>query len=278
MVIIRYERRQRLKKEANVEMKENFKLSWRELRVYLNLSEYEAKTYLSLVQNGPLKARNLSIIASIPRTKIYHTLRKLVNLGLVVEIPGTPAIFAPSSPIKAFKNYLTENNEKANQLSYVISYLEDAFAKSKDNVNTETGMIWIIQGINQILKKINEMLIKSEESVIIITDENGPFLLYRNFRGLLDKLRKRSVCIQVLTPYRDTNRYVLKQLENLCKIIDSNISLPIIYVNVDDTYCLLAIMVPKIIDLNLEAETAFFAQNQTLAKFFNFLLNIRINS
>jgi sugar-specific transcriptional regulator TrmB len=266
-----------LKKEDNIELKESFNLDWRELRICLDLSECEAKAYLSLIQNGALKASNLSIIAGIPRTKVYLVIRKLLNSGLVSEIPGTPLKFTPSSPMKAFRNHLTENKEKTDRLYYIVSCLENIFKKNKDNGDNEKGTIWIIQGMNRILEKINEMLFKAEENVIIITDENRSILIYQNFRILIGKLKEKLVHIKLMTQYGNTNRYVLKQLENPCKVIDSNISLPIIYINVDNTHFLLAIMTPKTIDLNLKAEIAFFAQNQTLAKFFNFLLRTQID-
>ena len=104
-------------------------VSWRELRDFIDLSEYEAKAYLCLVQNGALKASSLSFFAGIPRTKVYSTLRKLLDLGLAVKVEGDPMKFAACSLAKAFGDRLAECRERANRLSRLIFSLEGAFSK-----------------------------------------------------------------------------------------------------------------------------------------------------
>ena len=97
----------------------------------MDLSEYEARAYLCLVQNGTLKVSKLSFFTGIPRTKVYFVLRKLLDLGLAVKVPKTPAEFAPRSPSKAFGSRLKECKEKANRLSRLISSLEEALLLAK---------------------------------------------------------------------------------------------------------------------------------------------------
>jgi len=62
--------------------------TWQKLCEYLGLSEYEAKIYVSLVEAGQAKARTLSVLSGVPRTKVYSVLKKLIDLGLVTEVPG----------------------------------------------------------------------------------------------------------------------------------------------------------------------------------------------
>ncbi|OYT44170.1 hypothetical protein B6U84_04675, partial [Candidatus Bathyarchaeota archaeon ex4484_40] len=66
---------------------------WQRLYEDIGLSEYEARAYISLLENGPSTARRLSMISGIPRTKIYGTLKKLIERDLVIEIPGNPKMF-----------------------------------------------------------------------------------------------------------------------------------------------------------------------------------------
>ena len=68
---------------------------WPKMVEYAGLSEYEAKVYLSLLGFGSSGARKLSLHCHVPRTKVYGTLKKLIDYGLVVEIPGVPKAFAP---------------------------------------------------------------------------------------------------------------------------------------------------------------------------------------
>lgn len=60
---------------------------WPKIVEYTGLSEYESKVYLSLLSLGNAGARKLSLHCDVPRTKVYGTLKKLIDYGLVVEIP-----------------------------------------------------------------------------------------------------------------------------------------------------------------------------------------------
>jgi len=57
---------------------------WPKIVEYTGLSEYEAKVYLSLVGLGNSGARKLSLFCDVPRTKVYGTLKRLIDYGLVV--------------------------------------------------------------------------------------------------------------------------------------------------------------------------------------------------
>ena len=81
-------------------------ISWKNFSKYTGLSEYEAKSYISLVLEGPVEARKLSMVSGVPRTKVYGTLRKLVERGLVVEMPLEPRKFYVNQPTDAFNAYL----------------------------------------------------------------------------------------------------------------------------------------------------------------------------
>lgn len=81
---------------------------WPRLVEYTGLSEYEAKVYLCLVGLGHSSARKVSRFCDVTRTKIYDTLKKLIDAGLVIEIPGSPKRFvsiAPEDALSAFLNH-----------------------------------------------------------------------------------------------------------------------------------------------------------------------------
>ena len=58
---------------------------------YTEVSEYEARFYASLVvKEGSATPTRLSILYGVPRTKIYKTLKKLIERGLAIEAPWKP--------------------------------------------------------------------------------------------------------------------------------------------------------------------------------------------
>ena len=81
---------------------------WSRISRYMGLSEYEARVYVSLVRIGISGASRLSMESGVPRTKIYSVLRRLVEKGLVMEVPNKPMEFAPISPKKVFSKKLRE--------------------------------------------------------------------------------------------------------------------------------------------------------------------------
>jgi len=154
--------------------------TWQRLREYLGLSEYEAKIYVSLVEIGQAKARTLSLLSGVPRTKVYSVLKKLMDLGLVIEVPGEPRRFSPAPPRIALGVYLRSYQDKFQDLSSLISTLEDAFRKAKSRENVRQGFLWRISGKEEILKKIREMLSRAGKSVCLVTNEDGLILFTRN--------------------------------------------------------------------------------------------------
>ena len=69
---------------------------------HLGLSEYEARVYVSLIMEGASEARKLSIRCGVPRTKVYATLKKLMEKGLVkiagrAETLGHPILYSTTN-------------------------------------------------------------------------------------------------------------------------------------------------------------------------------------
>src|SRR4030066_518324 len=113
-------------------------LSWEKLFQKVGLSKYEAKIYISLAVRGSSEAKGLSTISGVPRTKVYDTLKKLVERGLVVEIPEKPQHFDITSPADAFKilvdnmkDMLSEKVTSLVELENAIEVLKQIHVRSK---------------------------------------------------------------------------------------------------------------------------------------------------
>lgn len=64
---------------GSVKDKKDILSLWPKIVEYIGLSEYESKVYLSLINLGTAGARKLSINCDVPRTKVYGTLKKLIE-------------------------------------------------------------------------------------------------------------------------------------------------------------------------------------------------------
>jgi sugar-specific transcriptional regulator TrmB len=146
---------------------------WPKIVEYTGLSEYESKVYLSLLSLGNAGARKLSLHCDVPRTKVYGTLKKLIDYGLVVEIPGSPKQFAPSNPNEAFNTILNLTKKKAMGFDTVVQTLIKTHEKNKEETGPQKKLIWYLNENDEIKGKCSEIIRQSEEELIILTSEDG---------------------------------------------------------------------------------------------------------
>jgi len=246
--------------------------TWQRLCEYLGLSEYEAKIYVSLIELGQSKARTLSVFSGVPRTKVYSVLKKLIDMGLVTEIPGEPRRFSPTPPNVALRSYLQTYQDTVQSLSSLISTLEDAFRKAKTRESMRRGLMWTISGREEILKKIQEMLAKAKKSVRIVTNENGLILLYKMFNKMFDELVNRSVEIKITTTDGPNNKHLIRELKYLCSIEKTDFHLPLIILSIDDDQLLMSHLQPNSYFLKSEKDKAIFSNDPVLRKLVWFLI------
>jgi len=69
----------------------------------VGLTEYEAKSYLALLNTHLSTATNVSEKSGVPRTKIYSTLESLKNKGWVRVYSGVPLLFKAIKPMAVFE-------------------------------------------------------------------------------------------------------------------------------------------------------------------------------
>ena len=139
--------------------------------VRIGFSEYEAKAYLFLILGGSCKARRLSLICGVPRTRVYGTLKKLIERGLVVEMEEDPQKFSAASPIISLTPLLQSFREETSdrvislvETDRMISQLEETYKKMSVSTKPEMGNIWILRRRSEILRKIRGMLSRAEKS------------------------------------------------------------------------------------------------------------------
>ncbi len=144
--------------------------TWPKIVDYTGLSEYESKVYLSLLILGSSGARRLSLHCRVPRTKVYGTLRKLIDNGLVVEIPGSPKIFTPSNPAEAFEALLDNFKRRALDFDAVLQALTRTHEKKRDEARPRKKIVWYIEEKGETKRKCLEMIGRSQKSLTILTN------------------------------------------------------------------------------------------------------------
>jgi sugar-specific transcriptional regulator TrmB len=235
---------------------------WPKIVEYIGLSEYESKVYLSLINLGTAGARKLSLNCDVPRTKVYGTLKKLIDYGLVVEIPGAPKQFAPSRPGESFNTILNITKEKAMDFDLIIKHLETIHEKHKEDTGPKKKLVWFLEKTLDIKGKCNEIIRQSEESLTIVTTDDGLEILFNAAHRLLDEMLENGVEIKLYSPLDPRVNPLARELSYIYQVKKVEVNTPILFINSDNKRFILAKLAPR--GSEKPFESAIFAEDMEL--------------
>jgi sugar-specific transcriptional regulator TrmB len=124
----------------------------------LGLSKYEGKAYTTLLQKANISAYKVSKNSTVPQSKIYETVKKLVDKGLVATQGSDPVKYSPL-PIDEFLERYKSNMEKS------ITYLKDNLKGI--NSHPRVDYMWHFTEKMEILNKAKKMIKKAEKKISI---------------------------------------------------------------------------------------------------------------
>ncbi|MFO7716724.1 TrmB family transcriptional regulator [Desulfosarcina sp.] len=128
------------------------------------LSQYALKAYLSLVDSDkPVNGSQLSVMAKIPRARIYDVLQGLKTKGIVAELE--PGLYAPLPPKELVKR-LRHRFDKDIQVFEELIQAQRA--------KPRYDYVWTISAYDEIISKAKEMISRAAVEIYIrVTPEEG---------------------------------------------------------------------------------------------------------
>jgi HTH-type transcriptional regulator, sugar sensing transcriptional regulator len=148
----------------------------------LDLTEREAKLYITLLLQKSFTANELKKVADIPSTKVYDVLQKMVKRGIVVERPfdnvkyyeAVDPRIAFMRVIERYKNDFNQELErKSKTVETLIQKLTPVYDENKDQFNP-LDFIEIIKDEDLIQKKFIQAFLEGKYEAL--TFVKGPFL------------------------------------------------------------------------------------------------------
>ncbi len=265
---------QKLLEQIKEHLERRQKDKWENLLIKTGLSAYEAKIYLALSLDGCSEAGKLSLSSGVPRTKTYASLKKLVQIGLVFEIPGETqkfSIVTSSNALENFvqnwKNDLAEQTTTLVELEKAISTLESIQEEKQASENT--GMrkeeVWSIHEDAEITRVTGEILSKAKTSVCVVTTEKGLVMFCKNFNKILDELAGKGVEIQIKVPVDSCNSSFVHELSYMYKVTNLQITMPIFLLIVDQNKLLMTDLRKDDQKISSKTEFGLFSQDGTLS-------------
>ncbi|MEF8880337.1 MAG: helix-turn-helix domain-containing protein, partial [Candidatus Nanohaloarchaea archaeon] len=180
----------------------------------IGLNMYERKIYSALLGRSVSTAGELSEMTNVPRSRAYDVLESLAEKGLVVIKSSKPMEYVAIPPSQAIENikqqHKKELEEKLGQLedfkdSEAVDELESLYDQGVELVDP-AEMSGSLKGKHQIDQHQGTMMKDAEESIKIMTSEQGLDDLMDNHADVLKEADDQGINVKVLAPVSSENR------------------------------------------------------------------------
>ncbi|MCF6409738.1 TrmB family transcriptional regulator [Pseudalkalibacillus salsuginis] len=125
----------------------------------LNFTEYEAKAYLTLLEESPLTGYAVAKNSGVPRSKIYEVLDNLAMRGDILVSPGNTPQYTPVPAKELIKNRRKKVEENFELAEKSLAQFEQS---ASDRVN-----IWNITGRSEILDKVKACIHSAKKRILL---------------------------------------------------------------------------------------------------------------
>jgi HTH-type transcriptional regulator, sugar sensing transcriptional regulator len=161
----------------------------------LGLTGYEIKSYICLLEFGPMTASELSKKSSVPYSKIYDVLNSLEEKGWIESNSSRPQKFFPKSPHTAIETtkMLIDNRLKTSE-NLLVGELSPVYERTGVKERPE---IWVVRGLYNIATKVMEIIETCQEELLVAIPEISENIA-RTVQPALRLLSEKGVKITVL--------------------------------------------------------------------------------
>ena len=196
------------------------------LLIKYDLTPNQAKVYLYLSKIGIKTASEISKSLRIPRTETYHLLSTLQQKGIIFSVFGKPTKFNAVGIDDSIAILVNNEKNRINELETgkesIIKLWKTIPKYVENNEKLEDNKFQTLQGRNSILVKLEQMIKKSSENILVLgTESNFKEFYQTDFTNLLTKTKSE---LRILTDYSNKDRHVFEDItsEKIKKLDDKN--------------------------------------------------------
>lgn len=178
------------------------------------LTDYEIRSYTSLLEIGPATASELSESSSVPYSKIYEVLGSLEKKGWIEMEHGRPSKYYPKPPSVAMEitRSQMENSLRTNQ-ELIMGELQPIYERKGVR---ERPDIWIVRGNFNVLAKIRET-VEHVQKEVLASVPSIPDSVAEMLSPIVRSVAERGVKIRIMT-MRGTATEAMLKLMRFCEI------------------------------------------------------------
>ena len=178
------------------------------------LTDYEIRSYTSLLEIGPATASELSESSDVPYSKIYEVLGSLEKKGWIESEHGRPSKYYPKPPSVAMEIARSQReNSLKNSEDQVLKELQPLYEKKGVR---ERPDIWIVRGNFNVLARIKETAEHVQKEILAavpsIPDQVAEILI-----PLVKSTVERGVKVQLMT-MKTANSESIMKFSKFCEV------------------------------------------------------------
>jgi sugar-specific transcriptional regulator TrmB len=179
------------------------------------LTEYEARTYLALLDLGTATARDVANLSRVPRTKIYSVLDELHQKQLAQVIPERPKRYEVVPFDVYLQGFEKQYLGRLRQIEEDKRLLAIEFARApRPSAGDKAGSFNVIKGRKNVVNKKYEMLARARRSIL----EMGSEYLAARTSYFLPALREKAaqgLRLEILCPVVEASAPTLQEFQLL---------------------------------------------------------------
>lgn len=151
----------------------------------LGFTEYEGKVYMTLINDHPLSAYNISKNSGVPHSRVYDITRRLIKKGYVTSKGTNPELFSPISPEELISRLRRNNSKLTGELQHQLDSIK---------FTADFDPVWNISSRNDVLEMAEQLIDEAENTIFIgIWDEE-----FKQLEEVFRKAHNRDVQVNFL--------------------------------------------------------------------------------
>lgn len=163
----------------------------------LDLSTYEALTYLTLLSHADITASTLCKETGIPDSKIYFALDGLAAKGMLVTQKGNPSLYRAVPPKDAIANLKRQMTDQLNEHLLAADTLTESLTPLYESTERPEELViaYLVRGHRNIITRMKTLIEAARDEVTLFL--SYPDLLKALKPALLEASRNRRVQLNI---------------------------------------------------------------------------------
>jgi sugar-specific transcriptional regulator TrmB len=167
-----------------------------------DLDSTDSLLYISLLQTGPATVNVISTKLGLEKGKIYRSIHKLQNLGIISATLSNPTICTAIEPQKALFAIIRKKEEQIVIMKKAVERLSkkiETFQNPHQTVS-QIPSFYVVQGRSNVYTRIGNIIEEATKTVYIVTTTTD--LLRMNYTAVPDKIistKKKGIQVRIIT-------------------------------------------------------------------------------